>query len=100
MGTHTHNWSKTQLTTEFKGVVTLKDIFASSDERVGDERFDSIEFVLNDFTQVDEISGSLLDVSNALTYFNQSKLFGIEIMCLSPFWPLKSRSDIGRLQSP
>lgn len=76
MGFHSHTWSKNQLTTSFKGAVTLKDIFKSCDERVGDPRFDGIDFILNDYTEVDEIEGGFNETSDALTYSNQSKLFG------------------------
>lgn len=53
----------------------MRDIFQVCDERIGDERFDSISYILNDFSEVEAIKGNTSDIKNALIYSNQSSLF-------------------------
>lgn len=55
---HTNNWTSDGLIRAFTGTITGPEIIESNFEMHGDQRFDDINYVINDFSQVDECAVS------------------------------------------
>jgi len=51
---HIYNWSHNGLIREFSGTVTGSEIIGSNFEIHGDLRFDGINYVMNDFSNIDD----------------------------------------------
>jgi hypothetical protein len=76
MKKYSMSWENEKLTISFYGIVTLVDIFQVCDERVGDERFDSVKYILNDFSKAEAIEINEKGLNAAQVYSSQSHLFG------------------------
>lgn len=51
------------------------DAFRVCDDRTADHRFDTVKFIVNDLSEVDEIQFDDTKIKNALVYANQSQFF-------------------------
>ena len=59
---HTINWNKEGVEVKFRGLLRPEDILTVNDILYRDSRFDTINYQLYDFLEVDEVNGSEVDV--------------------------------------
>ncbi|MBC2603767.1 hypothetical protein [Puniceicoccus vermicola] len=76
MKNYSFQWDHRKLTITFRGVLTFEDVVNLCNERIADERYDSLRYILNDFTNLEGVIGSEVQVKNAFIYVNQSQRFG------------------------
>lgn len=56
-------WEKKGLHRTFTGKITGAEVLSSNLQAHGDERFDQLKYVLNDFTQIESFEVSEIDIS-------------------------------------
>ena len=67
---YTNEWKDKGLHREFSGTITGREVLESNLSIHGDKRFDDIDYVLNDFTNIDGFDISDLDVEEVATIDN------------------------------
>ena len=55
------NWLPRGLVRTFKGTLTIDDFLRSNNEIFGSERFDSMRYMIVDFSEVEEYKATMLD---------------------------------------
>ena len=55
------NWLPRGLIRTFEGILTIDDFLRSNDEIFGSEHFDSMRYLITDFTEVEEYKATMLD---------------------------------------
>ncbi|MDQ8205783.1 hypothetical protein [Pelagicoccus sp. SDUM812003] len=78
-------WEGVKLTVHFRGTLTLEDVFQLCNERIGNELFCSVKYVLNDMSEVDSITLKEEEMNYANIYSSVSRLFGDRRDLLSAF---------------